>query len=227
MKVTKLILLLSLLPFVLTMCKDDEPQYLGEFRLGAEGEAYIKFEPGSYWVYENDMTGERDSIVMEYYRSKLRHFQGLEREYYREDISFKWESNNGVYIFNSVHPFADLTPESAFQSNSRHWAMPCNKQVVGPSAIMHMPPTLTSGGGVSGQISTHRLTHDSLQVQGEWFYDVAVFEVDNDWIWNTFNTNHTKYYWAKNVGLIRRVLLEETSQVEVESYNLIKYQVTQ
>jgi len=83
------------------------------------------------------------------------------------------------------------------------------------------------GGGVSGQISTHRLTHDSLQVQGEWFYDVAVFEVDNDWIWNTFNTNHTKYYWAKNVGLIRRVLLEETSQVEVESYNLIKYQVTQ
>ncbi len=154
MKVTKLILLLSLLPFILTTCKDDEPQYLGEFRLGAEGEAYIKFEPGSYWVYENDMTGERDSIVMDYYRSEMRHFQGLEREYYREDISFKWESNNGVYIFNSVHPFADLTPESAFQSNSRHWAMPCNRQVVGPSAIMHMPPTFTSGGGKWSNIHT-------------------------------------------------------------------------
>ena len=224
MKVTKLILLLSLLPFILTTCKDDEPQYLGEFRLGAEGEAYIKFEPGSYWVYENDMTGERDSIVMDYYRSKMRHFQGLEREYYREDISFKWESNNGVYIFNSVHPFADLTPESAFQSNSRHWAMPCNRQVVGPSAIMHMPPTFTSGGGVSGQISTHRLTHDSLQVQGEWYYDVAVFEVDNDPL---LDNKPSKYYWAKNVGLIKKEKFKHWTNEYIEGWHLVKYQVTQ
>ena len=224
MKVTKLILLLSLLPFILTTCKDDEPQYLGEFRLGAEGEAYIKFEPGSYWVYENDMTGERDSIVMDYYRSKMRHFQGLEREYYREDISFKWESNNGVYIFNSVHPFADLTPESAFQSNSRHWAMPCNRQVVGPSAIMHMPPTLTSGGGVSGQLSTHRLTHDSLQVQGEWYYDVAVFEVDNDPL---LDNKPSKYYWAKNVGLIKKEKFKHWTNEYIEGWHLVKYQVTQ
>jgi hypothetical protein len=78
MKVTKLILLLSLLPFILSTCKDDEPQYLGEFRLGAEGEAYIKFEPGSYWVYENDMTGERDSFEMRDYNAKVETYEGFE-----------------------------------------------------------------------------------------------------------------------------------------------------
>ena len=223
----RLLAILSLIPLLLNSCKDDEPQYLGEFRLGAEGESYIKFEPGSYWVYENDKTGERDSVVMDYYYSEMRHFKGLEREYYREHIEFTWLASSGTYNFNSLHGFPDLTPEADFQRGLKHWSIPCRKQVVGQSAIMHMPPTYNSGGGVSGQISLLSMVHDSLLVAGEWYHDVAVFEVDNDWIWNTFNTNHTKYYWAKNVGLIRRVLLEENSIVELESFNLIKYQVTQ
>lgn len=218
-------ILLATLPFWLTTCTDKEPQYLGEYKLGPGGEAYIKFEPGSYWVYENDKTGERDSITMEWYSSEMIHFEGLRREYYREHIQFRWLGNSGEYTFTSLHGFPDLTPQDAFERGLKHWSIPASKTAIGESAIMHMPPTYNSGGGVIGQTSLVTQTYDSLQVSGEWFYEVAEFEVDNDWLWNTFDTNHTKYYWAKNIGLIRRVLLEEHSQLEVESFNLIKYEV--
>ena len=113
---------------IMTSCNpDDEPQYLGEFRLGAEGEAYIKFEPGSYWVYENDQTGERDSIVMQWYRSSLKHLKGERNDFYREDIQFRWYGSfTGVYDFYTLHPFADLTTGSLLES-VHHFAIPCNK----------------------------------------------------------------------------------------------------
>ena len=79
---------------------------------------------------------------------------------------------------------------------------------------------------MSGQSSRLNTIYDSLQVQGQWYYDVAEFELDNDWIWGTKYTDHTKYYWAKHVGLIRRVLLEEKTDTELESFDLISYQVT-
>jgi hypothetical protein len=174
------------------------------------------------------MTGERDSIVMEYYRSKLRHFQGLEREYYREHIEFRWNINtSGSYLFYTGHPFADLTPDETWQNSVRNWGFVTTPEASSPSTMIFVPIKQSGSGGVSGQISILSNTFDSLKVQGEWFYDVAEFEIDNDWIWNTFNTNHTKYYWAKNVGLIRRVLLEEHTTAEVESFNLIRYQVIQ
>jgi hypothetical protein len=225
MKVTKLILLLSLLPFILTTCKDDEPQYLGEFRLGAEGEAYIKFEPGSYWVYENDMTGERDSIVMDYYRSEMRHFQGLERNYSREHIEFKWSINEtGSYTHITGHPFVDLTPASTWDESVRRWSFVSTPEASSSSTMIWVPVKFETGGGVSGQLTKRTEIYDSLQVQGEWYYDVAVFEVDNDWIWDS---KPTKYYWAKTVGLVKKEQFKHQSGEYVQGWHLIKYQVTQ
>ena len=146
--------------FGLTCCKpDDEPTYLGEFRLGEEGESYIKFEPGSYWIYENDMTQELDTIVMDYYYSTMRKFEGLKREYYREDISFGWRTRaTGAYVFRSLHPFADLTPEESFQSSVRHWSIPGGGLSGSKTAMMHMPPKFNAGGGQWSNIATCCIT---------------------------------------------------------------------
>jgi hypothetical protein len=56
---------------------------------------------------------------------------------------------------------------------------------------------------------------------------VAEFEVDNDWHYNRPETRHTKYTWAKNVGLIKQTLLEHASDIEIEAWNLIECSVSQ
>lgn len=209
--------------FGLTCCKpDDEPTYLGEFRLGEEGESYIKFEPGSYWIYENDMTQELDTIVMDYYYSTMRKFEGLKREYYREDISFGWRTGaTGAYVFRSLHPFADLTPEESFQSSVRHWSIPGGGLSGSKTAMMHMPPKFNAGGG-SGQISQLAALHDSLLVKDTWYYDVAEFEVDIDPAWKG---RPTKYFWAKHVGLIKREQYEHWTEAYTQGWHLIEYNV--
>lgn len=93
------------------------------------------------------------------------------------------------------------------------------------SVVFYYPFDLSQSGN-SGQDVVFNQLHDSLQVKGQWYYDVAEFEIDNDWIWGTKFTDHTKYYWAKHVGLIKRSLLEEHSDIEVESWELLNYGVT-
>ncbi len=63
----KLIILLLLLPFALATCKDKEPvwrtygpYYMGEMR------DYVSFKKGTWWVYENTVTKERDSMVLQW-----------------------------------------------------------------------------------------------------------------------------------------------------------------
>jgi hypothetical protein len=207
---------------IMTSCNpDDEPQYLGEFRLGAEGEAYIKFEPGSYWVYENDQTGERDSIVMQWYNSQMLHFEGRTRDYYREHIQFQWRGNSGTYDFITSHLFVDLTPQEQFNKSIRRWNLATHK-VTGTSTMIYFPLDYNVGGSVSGQ-RVELKRYDSLQVKGQWYFDVAEFEVSNDWIWDS---KPTKYFWAKHVGLIKREKYAHWTNEYTEGWHLIRYQVT-
>ena len=201
---------------------DDEPHYLGEFRLGAEGEAYIKFEPGSYWVYQNDQTGERDSVVMQWYNSQMLHFEGRTRDYYREHIQFQWKgTTSGTYDFVTSHLFVDLTPQEQFDKSIRRWNVATHK-VTGTSTMIYFPLDYNVGGSVSGQ-RVELKRYDSLQVQGQWYYDVAEFEAKPDPL---MNGRIGRYYWAKNVGLIKREKYEHWTNEYTEGWHLIRYQVT-
>lgn len=224
MSKTLLLLSLSIIIFGLMFCNpDDEPVNHGEFRLGPEGEAYIKFEPGSYWIYENDSTSERDTVVMDYYRSSMRHFKGDRNEFYREDINLRWVATSGVYEFSTPHPYVDATP---LDVGLYHFGMPCSRVGVGAVSMIYFPFSLAQGGLVSGQSTYLNRRYDSLQINEKWYYDVVEFEIDNDWSWDFRPySNHTKYYWSKNIGMIKKVLLEEQSEVELEIWNLVDYKI--
>lgn len=225
----KLILLLAILPYVFTACveEDNLPQYLGEFKLGAEGEAYIKFEPGSYWIYENTKTKQLDTAVMKWYSSSMANFDGERRKYSREQIEFRWQTTRGEYRFSHGNVYEDLTWDSTWNKSVRHWGFALTGPSGIPSTVISTPPNLDFvGGGTSGQKVAINKIHDSLQVQNKWYYKVAEFELDSDPSYYTLYTDHTKYYWARNVGLVRRVLLEEHTTTEVESWDIIEYNVT-
>ena len=74
------------------------------------------------------------------------------------------------------------------------------------------------------RITVLNQVHDSLQVQGQWYYDVAEFEVDIDYVWDN---KITKYYWAKHVGLIKREKYAHWTREFIEGWELIDYEVTQ
>jgi hypothetical protein len=94
MKVTKLILLLSLLPFVLTTCKDDETVTLGPLYLG-EAADYIFFEEGSWWKYVNTKTNEIDSTTVSYSYRELLYYGCSENSNFigKEDFKMRTESS--------------------------------------------------------------------------------------------------------------------------------------
>lgn len=215
-------LLLAISTILLPSCNpdDDQPKYLGAFTLGAEGEAYIKFEPGSYWIYENDVTNERDTQVMLYYKSKMLHFKGKRNEYDREDIEFSWQGNSGTYQFENGQPYVDATPAPLVEAMQ----FECSRLGFGVSSLFYFPFNPEWGGRTSGQISKFRTLHDSLQVSGNWFYDVAEFEVDKDWIWKGENN---KYFWAKNVGLIKKERYYPLDKSYEEGWYLIEHFVVQ
>ena len=162
---------------IMTSCNpDDEPQYLGEFRLGAEGEAYIKFEPGSYWVYENDQTGERDSFTMYSYYSELKNFSGISNSFEKEIIDINWLKNDRIdYYFEPKTPFPDATRREGLNPSTDIFTYRFYHSGSVGSCIFFYPFSPEYAGSVSGQTTTVTV-HDSLQVKGRWYYDVAEFE---------------------------------------------------
>ena len=222
----KLILLLAILPYIFTSCveEDNLPQYLGEFKLGPEGEAYIKFEPGSYWIYENTKTKQLDTAIMKWYTSYMANFDGERRKYSREQIEFRWQTTRGEFRFSHGNVYQDLTSDSTWNKSVRHWGFALTGPSGIPSDVVSLPPNLdVVSGSTSGQRTSIVKIHDSLQVQGKWYYQVAEFEVNPD---PAMNGRIGKYFWAKGIGLIKREKFEHWTFEYTEGWELIDYNIT-
>lgn len=67
---------------------------------------------------------------------------------------------------------------------------------------------------------------DTMQLNGRTYVDVLKFRITLDGIYRNKTSRHTQYYWARNVGLIKRELYESnSSQVVVDSWELVEYHV--
>jgi hypothetical protein len=78
---------------------------------------------------------------------------------------------------------------------------------------------------IGGQNSIHLEEKiESYSLSGFIFYDVLVFQIDGDGSWDSYPA---KYYWAKNIGLIKREKLDTDKTTLLEGWELIDYEVTQ
>jgi hypothetical protein len=78
----------------------------------------------------------------------------------------------------------------------------------------------------TGSSYTSYIGMDStLTIQGKTYQNVAKFDIDKDDIWeeklNCIRSNNI-YYWAKDVGLIKKQSMSCSYSWELIEYNIIK-----
>lgn len=219
------ITLLLIASFVLSSCDpDDEFIPQGPVLLG-EGRDYIYFTEG-WWKYKNTVTDKIDSSIL--VRSNIRllkHTCGENNRFLeKEDITFKTKSLTECVNkdYRSSQAWG-CQPSNLLNHYFQFFAKDyC--QGFSESVVFFYPFDKNLQGGNSGQNIVFNQLYDSLQVQGQWYYDVAEFELDRDYIWDE---RRTKYYWAKHVGLIKREKYMNFTDEYIEGWELIDYDVTQ
>jgi hypothetical protein len=189
---------------IITSCKSDyqkEEQHLGPvyFRKVAD---YFWFKPGSYWIYENNRTGEFDTcILVNIVRDTIIYFSetpNFKRWYTRERIDFDMYSNhrNGIINYVTTNPCMDCRDFDSTFSINRDYV----------TNTFYVPWDFYKN------LSSY---YSILQVGDSIYNDVYKFDYENDaslpyWddtklLWGTQNgaARYSSYYWARNVGLIQ------------------------
>jgi hypothetical protein len=228
MKTSKAILILLLLatPFTWLGCNDDDgPITLGPLYLG-EAKDYVYFKEGSWWVYKNSISKEIDSsvVISDYLELKTygcsENQNSLQKEDYRLNIKSKTICRNLEFTLRRPWGCQPLNLLNSYFEVFMDYECGLPK---GTSVTFYYPFDLEKSGN-SGQDVFFIQLHDSLQVQNQWYYDVAEFEVDIDY---SQNGRKGVYYWARNAGLIKREKHSHVTQQLEESWELIDYNVIQ
>ena len=233
-----IITLISILFFM--QCKDKDPTKSGyqrkapspvylKYRLGPARD-YMWFNPGSYWIYKNTKNNELDtwSCVNLYYDSFVikgtfdysKHitvdFDRLRTTYY--STYYKWNFNDNTDIYNP-----NSTP-------IRGYFYPLDRLVYGEGLIgaFFYPFDKSGVAGTGSSQTKFKELYTIMTLNNQTYLEVAQFETDSDDIWYSDTTSNlirypkTRYYWAKNVGLVKRENVSENYSWELIEHRIIK-----
>jgi hypothetical protein len=215
------ILLLSV--FFLNSCKPDDEvdKTYGPYTLG-EARDYLDFKPGSWWVYQNNKSGLYDTLVLKSISIRSQSFTG-KNTVIKDLINFKTYSISDGYeytYYNLFAPNPDL-PSNLLSNpyieiaNNKFRPNDFNAETVSffyPFDKQHM-----------GSISTFesRLIHidTSINLPTLKVDNVVVFRCKNDACWNSATV---KYYWGKDIGLIKKENIDKNESWELVNFNIEK-----
>jgi len=200
-------LIISFLVFIATSCIEEEKyhhRYVSE-----ETKEWSLFQPGSYWIYQNDSTGATDSVFIK--EGPTSHFDGgpTDAMDYLEVINTSFSSSFISQIELEAHYYGANT----ISLNNT------NASVL----ILRFP---ISNEIISQNFYTfeHIEHFDSLNVNGTWIKD-------------TYHTRYTRFkegistidyiydfYIAKNIGI---VICEKQSETENFRWSLVRRNIVQ
>jgi len=198
----------------MTSCNSDchdkgncDPEYY-RFDLG-EAKNYLWADTGSYWIYKNSKTGELDTQTCvgaktywvntkgstNYSKHITIDYEVLYRKLYSTFNQWEYVDKTSFYNPDAMRPnktylFRDVYGEG---QNNPFW----------------FPASKSDEGGSGSSTTTCTNTDTSIIVNGKTYDHVVVFDVNIDEIWEEklgCIRPNTKYYWVKNIGLIKKTM---------------------
>jgi hypothetical protein len=217
MKPHSILLTAICLPLLLLVgaCKPDKTKdpITITYKLG-EVKDYMVFKPGTYWVYQNDITGEIDSQWVT--SCQVGEYSQKGTEEYSRHITLKQEFFEMYIATNFIDGYGDNPRWKLYSWGNRVNAFPSPQRAYqiekskianntgGESTIYYNPYNLCSKKDCFYYFDT---TYNDYELNGSTYDTVRVFHVGADrcGFQSKIPTADGKsdYYFAKNYGLIK------------------------
>ncbi len=207
--------------------KPPKPEYY-RIKMNEELKSYLWSKPGSYWIYKNTKTGDLDTHIINgfyfdsilvkgiypYSKHRTIYYDYLSKSFYSTFIK--------RFFYEYTRTFNPQATDLYITSNdlTREGNGSVNHPLVHPFLI---PKESNSGTGSS--YAAYIGMDSTLTIQGKTYHNVAKFDIDSDGVWSKtypYTTTGSKYYWAKDVGLVKRTATHRDENWELIEYNIIK-----
>ena len=207
--------------------KPPKPEYY-RIKMNEELKSYLWSKPGSYWIYKNTKTGDLDTHIINgfYFDSILVKGNQLHTKHITIYYDYLSKSFYSTFIKRFFYEYSNYkSPNAESFNNGRNGiTREGNGSINYP---LYYPFVITSGPGTgNGSSYTTYIGMDStLTIQGKTYQNVSKFDIDLDGVWSKtypYTTTGSKYYWAKDVGLVKRTATHRDENWELIEYNIIK-----
>lgn len=185
-----------------------DPEYY-KYDLG-EAKNYLWADSGSYWIYKNSKTGELDTQTCVGAITYWVHDYGSTK--YSKHITIDYEV---LYrrLFSTFNKWEYIDKTNGFNPDA---GTPQHNTIVdrtvggeGINIPFSYPFVKGLGGGTGSSSTTCTNIDTSIIVNGQTYDHVVVFDINIDEIWEEklgCIRPNTKYYWVKNIGLIKKTM---------------------
>ena len=201
MKFSSIAIIAALICLLLTMCKKDpekEPAAICQHDSSVEGmKEWYYFRTGTWWVYQEQTTGELDTITVYYDWEGTNSTGTVGFEWYARS---SWDGYDQFYTFNDSYSIHCLSTDEC-TCNKLERARGRVGDFVGAGRIFLYPLIEGNYTASNGGWCTLETIHNSYELNSTTYANVAEWDIPVD---GSEDEVHTKYWISENFGIIRR-----------------------
>ena len=230
---TKLSFILMGILCMLNGCRDKDATQPGyqrkppalkyyKFSLG-EARSYLLGKTGSYWIYKNSKTDDLDTqtvVAINFDNVILKGTTNL------KNITVEYERlGRSIYSSFNERTLSDVTED--YELNSLRFLKTVIRRVgAGSVNLPFFHPFIDNDrGGIHNSFTTFKGLDSVFVLRGNTYYNVAKFDIDKDGISEQklgCKNPNTVYYWAKDVGIIKKEMNGCGYAWELVEYHIIQ-----
>jgi hypothetical protein len=227
------LILISLSIFLCNSCNRDchkNGTCAEDYRRIPLGEAknYLNALSGSYWIYKHSVTGVLDTQICTSFHCDTIISKGSYKD--TKHITVEYEQISRTIISTSFKRIYDEKTNAYNPDVIRPPQAILKRYSDGLIVPFFHPFDLNEISGNGSSLTTCVGIDSVLTIQGKTYFNAARFNIDTDGAWYGSNSgvpvenSHppTIYYWAKDVGLVKRTNLKENYSWELIEYNIVK-----